>query len=507
MKQPEILYEGEISEHPIPRLLNYLYDQEQTGRLAIVQEGINKTIYLISGIPAYVESSLRDETLGRYLVKQGKISEEDFEKSLGLMMSEGLQQGAALVKLGMVKPRELYQMMKSQTLHKIITAFSFQEGQYRFYSETEFVAKITRFEFVFPQLLKEGVDKFFPEEVLDRELKSLGSETITPLENYQKRLELFQLSDPEQEFAQLIDGSQTLIDLCNLESAYPFARKLVYLFALCGLIGPEGKMAARIRELEPGAEEVSVRTEGIVISPEAPEAVEIEETEEEEKESPDRIAEFYLELKGMNYLDLLGIEASARDEQVEKAYREKMSEFERSRFPLRMDPELEQKLEEINTEIIKAYEALRNQERRNQYLRQVREKEEGKKSGPNLEAEKFLQEGIKSVRARDWSNAQKMFEKAVALKPNEPEYQGYLGWSIYCNPEFKLEVRRELAKEKIRQAMKMNPNMDSVHVFLGKIFKDEGKKEPAIQEFQEAVRCNPNCREARRELEAQGIII
>ncbi len=247
-----------------------------------------------------------------------------------------------------------------------------------------------------------------------------------------------------------------------------------------------------------------VRTEGIVISAEAPEAVEMEETEEE-KESPDQIGEFYLQMKGMNYFGLLGVEQSAQDPEVEQAYRDRMNGFERANFSARMDPELEMKLEEINTEIIKAYESLRNQERREQYLAKLRPPEKSGAPSRGLEAEKYLQEGIKSVRARDWGNAQKMFEKAVELRPDEPEYFGYLGWSIYSNPEFKLESRREMAKGKIRQAIKMNPNMDSVHVFLGKILKDEGKKDQAIQEFREALRCNANCREAKRELEAQGL--
>jgi len=553
MAQSEILYEGDLSEHPVPRLLNYLYEHEQTGRLVLQEEGINKTIYTIQGIPASVESSLRDETLGRYLVKQGAITEEDYEQSVEMMRSENIQQGAALVKLGKLKPKELYQVMKSQTLHKIATAFSFQDGQYRFYSETEFISRITRFEFSIHQVLKEGIYSFFPEEILDRELKRLGAEALTPLASYQKRLLLFSLTDQEREFALMIDGNQSLTELINLEPAYPFARRLIYMLALCGLIGVGGKIASYIRELvptplepepkpeseaqlepsfelEPETKDI-IRTGGIVISSQAPEAVEMQESGEgeeisapaqesvpemkleqeaslgEEKVSPDWIGEFYIQMKGMSYADLLGVSEDANDKQVEDAYRRRLEEFDRVRFPAQMDPEMEQKLEEINTEIIKAYESLRIKERREKYIEQLKEKESGKKSSLDLEAEKYLQDGIKCVRSRDWSGAQKMFEMAIELKPEEPEYYGYLGWSIYCNTELKPEERRELAKEKIKQAIKMNPNMYSAHVFLGKILKDEGKKIQSVYEFREALRCNPNCKEAKKELEAQGIKI
>jgi hypothetical protein len=48
----------------------------------------------------------------------------------------------------------------------------------------------------------------------------------------------------------------------------------------------------------------------------------------------------------------------------------------------------------------------------------------------------------------------------------------------------------------------MNPQMDSPHVFLGKILKDDQKAGPAMEEFKLALRANPKCREAERELKA-----
>ncbi len=499
----EILLEGALSEHPVPRLLTYLYDLEQTGRLVLVQEVINKTIYIIQGSPVNVESSLRDETLGRYLVKQGRISEEDFERSVELMMKEGIQQGAALVRLGVLKPRELYQAVKEQTRAKLLSAFSFDDGQYRFYAETEFIERIYRFEFGFHSVLKEGIYLYLPQQVLEQELSKVDDGAITFLAGFEERLKFFNLNEREKEFIKAIDGKRSLGELLEFEQEYPFTKRILYLFLLCGMVGIDGRLASPIRELVPG-EEVGARTEvGIIISAHAPEVVE-EPEEEEEKTSPDKIMEFYMELKSKDYFQLLGIEREADDETVEKAYRSLLAQFDRSRFPTSLSAELELKLEEINTEIIKAYEALRTEERRKQYLKELQAKKE-KKEIDGLKAEKFLQEGIKCVRRRDWAGAQKMFEKAVELKPDEPEYYGYLGWTIYCNPELDKKERKELAKEKILKAIKMNPNMDSAHVFLGKILKDEGKKEEAINEFKKALKCNPNCREAKRELEAHGI--
>jgi len=499
---PKILIEGEISEHAVPRLLNYLYDQGATGRLVMLQEGVNKTIHVIEGKPVNVDSSLRDETLGRHLVKQGKITEEGFQKGVELMLSEGLQQGAALVKLGLLGPKDLYKAVRDQSLQKLLTAFSFQEGQYRFYEEVEFISRIYRFEFPLQMALKLGVYQYFPEPLLNRELRRVNDQPLIPLEGFQDRFLAFEPDDAEKEFVFLIDGNKSLVELINFEASYPFARKLLYLLLLCGLVGPGGATANSLRAIGAG-EETEARVESLTVCADAPEVE--EEAEVTIKESPDKIIEFYIQLKGKNYFELLAIGQDADDARVEECYRARLGEFARDRFPASVEPELEAKLEEINTDVIKAYEALRSAERRQAYLERLKEKTEQKKSASPLTAEKFLQDGIKSVRSRDYANAQKMFEQAVALSPNEPEYYSYLGWTIFCNQALDADEKAQLAKEKISQAIKMNPNMDSARVFMGKILQAEGDEKGAVREFKMALKCNPNCREARRELDNRGI--
>jgi tetratricopeptide (TPR) repeat protein len=505
-EKPNILIEGDLAEHPVPRLLNYIYDQGETGRLVLVQEGVNKTIHIIRGVAANVESSMRDETLGRFLVKQGTITDEDYEKSVEVMMSEGIQQGAALVKLGLLAPKELFKAVKEQSIYKLLTAFSFASGSYRFYSEVGFIEKITRFELKFHHSLKQGVYQFLPEDILNRELLSVERGPVVPFSNFGERFPLFEPEEDEKDFVKLIDGAKNISDLATLDEIYPFARKLLYLILLCGLAGPDGKLAHAIRLVTPG-EDKEARQDEIMVSADSPE-VDLESEEGPEitmKKSPDNILEFYIQLKSKNYFELLDLDPDADDEQVEEAYRAKLEEFSRDHFPARMDAEPEARLEEINAEIIKAYESLRSSTRRASYLAGLRTKEEKNQSSGYLRAEQCLQQGIKFVRTRDFANAQKMFEKAVELSPTEPEYYGYLGWTIFCNMEIGPEERARLAKQKLRQAIKMNPNMDSTHVFLGKILQQEGNEEAALSEFRLALKANANCREALRELESRGL--
>lgn len=499
-----ISLEGELSKVGLARVLNYLYDTEQTGSLTLAQAGIKKTIYLVRGNPVQVESSLKEETLGKYLVRTGRIGEEDHTRSIELMLAEGIQQGAALVKLGLLKPKELYLAVKEHTEEKLLTGFGWSSGTWSYKEEVNFLEQIYRFEFPFFVLLKKGVLGYMPEGMIKEELKPFLSTSILPLENFSSRIERFKLSGRELDVIKIIYQRRSLGEILEFKEEFPFIERLIYLFLLCGLVGPEGKLAVSIREVVPGQFLEPMEKEIPYISPSAPEVVEEGEPPEEGKEGEEKILETYIGLKAQDYFQLLGVKREANDEEVLNAYHNKLAEFERSRFSDRLSLEAEQKLEEINTELIKAYEALRDKERRESYLEKIsKAKEQGEKKEP-IYAEKYLQAGIKFVRERNYARAQEMFEKAVELKPEEAEYYAYLGWTIYCNSDIEEEERKQRAKEKILKAMEMNPKMDSVHVFYGKILKDEGKRDEALAEFKEALKHNPNCREAQREINAYG---
>ncbi len=499
--------QGDLEAHPFPRLMNYLHEGNQTGRLVLRHSGVSKTVFIVQGIVVNVESSLRDETLGRYLIKQGKITEDDYNKSIEIMMAQKIKQGAALVKIGAIKPKDLFQAVRDQTREKLLTCFSWIRGEYRYQEDISFVEETTRFELPFISIMREGLNRFFPEDALSSELSLVSDGPLIPEPDLLEQISAWELAPEEKALVFQIDGKKNLEELVG--SAGKKEKGLFYLLLLIGMIKPGDEVAEDLREVIPGeiqeplsSDEVFM-PQTITIADEDEMEVEIEAAED--KKDEDDVLSEYIDLKSKDYFSLLGVGIDASDEEVDQAYREKMEEFSRDRFVARLSVEAETKLEEINARYILAYESLKNAGRREKYRQGLEEKPAEPAERPELEAEKYLQMGMQAVRTRDWANAQKMFEKAVDLRPDEPEYYGYLGWSIYSNDELEFDERRDLAIEKLGMALEMNPNMDSVHVFLGKIFKDEGNTNEAIAEFKLALQCNPNCREAARELKAHGV--
>lgn len=650
--------EGRLDEFAFPRVLQFLHEGDVTGRLVLRKGELTKVVFLVEGKPVNVDSTLRDETLGRYLVKKGKIAEKDFEKSIEVMIEQGMQQGAALVKLGCLSPRELYHEVKAQTLEKLLTCFAWTTGSFGFYPEVEFVEDIYRFEMSAPRLMKEGIVRFFPPGAVELQLAKVPKRPLLPAPNFINRIESFDLSEEESAFLFKIDGQRDLLSLKKEKDASPFVPKLLYLLLVCGLIGPEGKPEEALRSLggrelvlppiedfmfpspedtapevveehlvgeTPGpapvpppppsdpdrglswetsvpettdeaaaeegeggegeefspelpAPEEEESSAGVAGEEEEPEALEPEveaptpppgpigarkelieeeimddddfkftvpkgdqtlsveeeiiddpetplvaapkpaaakapsphkEEPEEEETAPEifrdeaEILEFYMGIKSADFFTLLHVPRTADDAKVLAAYRELRAEYDKTRFGPGLSSEASAKLEEIHAQIIRAYEALRTAEDRKQYLNQLDQRPAKPEVKPALQAEKFLQQGLEFVRKRDWASAQQRFEQAAAARPHEPEYHSYLGWTIYCNTALDLKMRREKAITLLRKAIEMNPQMDSPHVFLGKILKDDRKVGSAVEEFKRALRANPKCREAERELKAR----
>ncbi len=495
---------GKISDHLPARLLLCVREQRETGVLKLSWQGMSKTVYAVSGEPVNAEGTSRDETLGRYLIKSGRLSEEDCEKSIRLMFAQGLLQGAALVKLGCLKPKELYQSLKNHTREKILAALAWTEGDYHFEPEVSFVEDLYRFEFNFYQLLLQGTRSYMPLGVIERELARVPLLPIVPVDNFSKRVAGFGLSEDEAAWLSRIDGRQTLPALIQAMGGAEAAERLLYLLLLTGLLGPAGKPCQELREVLVGAKAADPHLQfpfaaGSETSPEVLEELPLAEAN---LKGPEDILSAYMEIKTLDLFAVLGVNRNLGDAEVEAAYRRRMAEFDRAQFQSVLPAEAEAKLEEIVARLIRAYESLKTEVRRAGYLAQVKETAPQKRPQRRLESERWLQEGMNCVRHRDFVEAQARFEKAVRLWPQEPEYYGYLGWTIYLNPSLELEKRQALAQETIRMAISMNPRLDSPHVFLGKIFKDQGRLEDALAEFRLALECNPNCREAQRELQA-----
>jgi len=71
------LREGDLAEYPFGVLLHALAAHEKSEVLEIERKPMKKVIVLANGVPVDCQSNLLHETLMRFMVSQGRLSESE----------------------------------------------------------------------------------------------------------------------------------------------------------------------------------------------------------------------------------------------------------------------------------------------------------------------------------------------------------------------------------------------------------------------------------------------
>src|SRR5688500_15798856 len=122
---------GTLQEVPIAPLLLAQAVHRRTGVLEIRRRQVWKRVAFDHGVPVDCRSNLAHETLGRYMVIEGKLSDEDFTASLGRSASRGVPLGEELLERGLVTPDDLFRILQANLAKKLLDLFTWREGDFQ----------------------------------------------------------------------------------------------------------------------------------------------------------------------------------------------------------------------------------------------------------------------------------------------------------------------------------------------------------------------------------------
>jgi CheY-like chemotaxis protein/TolA-binding protein len=223
---------------------------------------------------------------------------------------------------------------------------------------------------------------------------------------------------------------------------------------------------------------------------------------DEEEKLRAELTDIAKRITGRDYFTVLNVAMTATDDQIREAYFALAKRTHPDRFSGASEA-VRRVAEEVFAVISQAYETLGHRDRRNEYLRNQRNKERDKadiEEGERaLKAEVAFQKGITMLRKKSYSEASSLFKEAVECYPDEGEYYAYLGWSLYL-ADSRAHGRVELARNYLVKARKLAPSSDKPYLFLGRLYKAEGKDGVAEKMFQKVIELDPDCVDAIREL-------
>ncbi|MDX1765131.1 MAG: DUF4388 domain-containing protein [bacterium] len=125
--------EGKLEDVFVGRVLKSLFDQGETGMLSLEGNGARKSVYFNQGQIVFAASNCKNDWLGTFLFRSGKLSYEAFERSSGLM-APNRRHGEILVELGMITPETLKWGVKEQVQEIVMSLFLWASGRYSFIS-------------------------------------------------------------------------------------------------------------------------------------------------------------------------------------------------------------------------------------------------------------------------------------------------------------------------------------------------------------------------------------
>jgi hypothetical protein len=135
-------YAAQLDTSTMLEILARLREKQETGALFVEQattsgpSSMRKEIYLLGGRLHHVSSSAREELLGEYLVRRGKITRDGLESALSQLDAHSGRLGDTLVAMGLVDVMDLFRAIRDQGRDRVGQLCAWKQGTAAFYRGT-----------------------------------------------------------------------------------------------------------------------------------------------------------------------------------------------------------------------------------------------------------------------------------------------------------------------------------------------------------------------------------
>lgn len=483
----EIPLTGNIKDVSLVKLLVHLNRHRKTGTLSLRTPVFTKEIYLHAGDAIFASSTYEDDRLGEMLLKTDKITVEQYDKSVEMLKSSRKRQGAILVELGYITPKDLFWGVKYQVREIIQSMFLLEDAEYEFREGQIPTQEVITLKMSIGNLIYEGVKKIDNWTRIRNEMP----DTDSVLRLSADPLTLFQgieLSPQDRKVLSLIDGKKMIKDVIESSWLGSFeALKILYVLWAIGII----EQATAIQ-----AEAAAGETVGAQEEPALLDEILRPHSAEEEESLLKRIDSLYQKLSGLSEYELLEIDAGADTETIKKNYYRLAKEFHPDRYFAVTDDSVKAKLTEIFDAITKAYESLKDEKTREEYLRTaVSARQEAESSG-EMKAEEQFKRGVEEFKKGNFRGAVENFKWATKLTPKSAQYWSYLSLALS-----KMPGKLKDSEEALLVAVKLEPFNSDHYANLGLVYMKAGVRKRARSNFEKALKIDPSNEKAKKGLE------
>lgn len=129
----ELVLAGSLAKDTLLGLLNLFAQNRDTGRLVLKKDHIERVIMLKQGDVASVGSNALDDRLGRFLVRLGKVTDQQLEAAENEARVANKRIGQVLVSQGLLDAHELWSTIQAQITDIFSDVVQWQDGSFILY--------------------------------------------------------------------------------------------------------------------------------------------------------------------------------------------------------------------------------------------------------------------------------------------------------------------------------------------------------------------------------------
>lgn len=459
---------GFIKDFELADTLIGLQRSHKTGILTIESGAVIKRVYIKNGDMIFAASNREADRLGDVLLREGRITPEQFDHSVREMNRTKQRHGAVLVSLGYLTPQELVTAVKHYVEEVIVSLFSLGEGGFIFEESPLPTEEVITLKLSAANLIYYGIKRIKNFEHIIGEMPSEESVlafSADPLDLFQD----LRLDDSGKRIFSCINGMTSVNDII-LITQLDRAEALKTVYAL---------MNVRMIEVKHKGEP-SVEMPQQVIS----EIIEERDVTTADPHLRELVEEMYGKYETMGYYGVLGVKDFASTPEIKSAYYKAAKKYHPDMHFYHMDDSFKAKLSDIFSYIYDAYATLSDPKKRREYDKAITLKPAKLTAGQDKASAKF-EEGKVRLKKNEFQEAEQLFGQATYFDRTIAEYHYYYGLTL-----IKLNKLKD-AEKAIGRALKLDPANADYLAELGFIYLGLGFPTAAKGFFERALKSSP----------------
>jgi hypothetical protein len=241
------LYQSDFAQTPLPEILVKIQRYNVGGVIDCQREDVNKKVFLDNGQISWASSSDMNDSLGMKLLREGRITQQQYEESARLIRESGKRQGKILVDLNAIEPASLFLVIREQVQEIVWSLFTWDSGIVSFAPGPAKKLEFVKLEIPIPRAIIQGIRRMTDVRSLVARVGTRATLIERNLEENSTALNL-RLKPEEQHLLDSIRGKMTLQQVVNTPPLTPSENaKLVYAFHALQLITTRTPRAVRIQ--------------------------------------------------------------------------------------------------------------------------------------------------------------------------------------------------------------------------------------------------------------------